>query len=287
MRWVDSKEDWPNSDHSEFIQTQHIKWHVQRWGTSSKKKTTILLLHGTGASTHSWRDLAPLLAKQYKVISLDLPGHAFTSKPARRWMTLDGMATSIAELLKVCDAQPDYIVGHSAGAAIAIKMALLNLASPKKIFSFNGALLPMESLSGQLFSPIAKLLVLNPFVPRLFSWRANDPAMVTELLKGTGSKIDDKGNALYAKLIQNHKHAAGALAMMASWDLDTLKRDLPQLKTPLLLVVADNDKTIHPSTAQRVKLLLPQSEIFMMKSLGHLAHEEAPDQAQAIITANL
>jgi magnesium chelatase accessory protein len=287
MRWVDLKDDWPNADRSEFIQTQHIKWHVQRWGGSSTKKTTILLLHGTGASTHSWRDLAPLLAQQYKVISIDLPGHAFTSKPSRRWMTLEGMAISIAELLQACDAQPDYIVGHSAGAAIAIKMALLNLSSPKKIFSFNGALLPLESLSGQFFSPIAKLLVLNPLVPRLFSWRANDPAMVTALLKGTGSEIDVKGNALYAKLIQNHQHAAGALAMMASWDLDSFKRDLPKLKTPLVLVVADNDKTILPSVANRVKILLPRAQIATMKNLGHLAHEEAPEQAYAIITSNL
>jgi magnesium chelatase accessory protein len=287
MRWVDAQNDWPNSDHSEFIQTQHIKWHVQRWGGSARKKTTILLLHGTGAATHSWRDVAPLLAKQHQVISVDLPGHAFTSRPSRRWMTLEGMAASIAELLKACEVQPDYIVGHSAGAAIAIKMALLNLSAPKKIFSFNGALLPMESLSGQLFSPIAKLLVLNPFVPRLFSWRANDPAMVTALLKGTGSDIDEKGNALYAKLIQNHQHAAGALAMMASWDLDSLKRDLPKLTTPLLLVVAENDKTILPSVAHRVKLLLPQAQILTMKNLGHLAHEEDPEQAHAIITSNL
>ncbi len=287
MRWADARNDWPNSDHSEFIQTQYVNWHVQRWGNSSKKKPTILLLHGTGASTHSWRDLAPLLAKQHKVISIDLPGHAFTSKPPRRWMTLEGMATSIAELLKACDAKPDYIVGHSAGAAIAIKMALLNLATPEKIFSFNGALLPLESLSGQFFSPIAKLLILNPFVPRLFSWRANDPAMVTALLKGTGSKIDEKGNALYARLIQNHQHAAGALAMMASWDLDAFKRDLPKLKTPLHLVVADNDKTILPSVAHRVKILLPQAQITTMKNLGHLAHEEAPEQAYNIIISNL
>jgi magnesium chelatase accessory protein len=287
MRWADEKQQWPNATNSEFVQTEHVKWHVQHWGMSGKKKSTILLLHGTGSSTHSWRELAPLLATQYKVIAADLPGHAFSSKPTRQWMTLGGMATCISELLLTYDARPDYIIGHSAGAAIAIKMALLNLVSPKKIISFNGALLPLESLSGQLFSPIAKLLVLNPLVPRLFSWRANDPAMVTALLKSTGSKIDDKGNALYAKLIQDHAHAAGALAMMASWDLDALKRELPQLKTPLLLVVADNDKTILPSVARRVKLLLPQAEISEMKGLGHLAHEEAPEQAHSLITSHL
>jgi magnesium chelatase accessory protein len=293
MRWRDSQATWPNADHSEFIQTNNVKWHVQHWGlrnkgnASSKHKTTILLLHGTGASTHSWRALAPLLAKHHNVLNVDLPGHAFTSKPPRRWMTLEGMATGLGELLETLNVKPDYIVGHSAGAAIAIQMALMNLVSLKKIFSFNGALLPLESLSGQLFSPIAKLLVLNPLVPRLFSWRANSPSVVDALLESTGSKLDVIGNALYAQLIQNHEHAAGALAMMASWDLESLKRELPKLQTPLALVAAANDKTILPSVAHRVKVLLPQAQIITMKGLGHLAHEEDPEQALSIISTNL
>jgi magnesium chelatase accessory protein len=291
MRWEYEKHNWPHADHSEFIQTKYVKWHVQRWGFSNKRETknraTVLLLHGTGASTHSWRDLAPMLATQFNVIAVDLPGHAFTSKPSRRWMTLDGMATCLTELLKTCEVKPDYIVGHSAGAAIAINLCLLSLATPKKIFSFNGALLPLENLSGQLFSPIAKLLVLNPLVPRFFSWRANAPSVVAALLKGTGSHLDEGSSALYAKLIQDHEHAAGALAMMASWDLDSLKRNLPKLQTPLVLIAADNDKTIKPSVAQRVKTFLPQAQIISMKGLGHLAHEEAPGQAYALILANL
>jgi magnesium chelatase accessory protein len=287
MRWADEKDTWPNAEHSEFIPTKNVKWHVQRWGFESRKKTTLLLLHGTGASTHSWRDLAPLLAKRHKVIALDLPGHAFTSMPARRWMSLEGMAASIEELLDICNTKPDYIVGHSAGAAIAIKMALLEMAAPQKIFSFNGALMPLESLSGQLFSPIAKLLVLNPLVPRLFSWRANNPNVVNALLQSTGSELDEKGNALYAKLIQDSNHAAGALAMMASWDLAQLKADLPKLKTPLMLIVGSNDKTVLPSVASRVKALLPRASILTMDELGHLAHEEDPQQSYDIITENL
>jgi magnesium chelatase accessory protein len=293
MRWSESQATWPNANHSEFIQTSQVKWHIQRWELNNKGKasnkytTTVLLLHGTGASSHSWRALAPLLAKHHNVLNVDLPGHAFTSKPARRWMTLEGMATGLSELLKTLDVKPNYIVGHSAGAAIAIQMTLMDLVSPKKIFSFNGALLPLESLSGQLFSPIAKLLVLNPLVPRLFSWRANSPSVVDALLESTGSKLDVIGNALYAQLVQNHEHAAGALAMMASWDLESFKHELPKLQTPLTLVVAGNDRTILPSVAHRVKVLLPQAQIITMEGLGHLAHEEDPSQALSIISANL
>ena len=42
--------------------------------------------------------------------------------------------------------------------------------------------------------------------------------------------------ALYGQLVRNPGHAAGALGMMANWDLAALWRDLPALKTPLVLV---------------------------------------------------
>jgi magnesium chelatase accessory protein len=287
VRWEKEKHDWPNAAYSEFIQTKQMRWHVQRWGFTAQKKSTILLLHGTGASSHSWRDIAPRLAKDHRVISVDLPGHAFTGQPALRWMSIDGMARAAAELMSVCDIRPDYIIGHSAGVAIAVKMVLLNLVAPKKIFSFNGALLPLENLPGKLFSPIAKMLALNPLVPRLFSWQANKPAVLNNLLERTGSTLDERGIALYGKLIRDHHHAAGALAMMASWDLNSLKRELPLLKTPLVLITGSHDKTIPPSDATRLKALLAQAEIVTMQGLGHLAHEEAVEQAYGIIIEHL
>jgi magnesium chelatase accessory protein len=287
MKWALAKRQWPHADHSEFIQTKHMKWHVQRWVSKNKNASTLLLLHGTGSSSHSWRDLAPLLAIDHNVLLVDLPGHAFSEHPAMRWMSIGGMSSALAELLKVCNTQPTYIVGHSAGAAIAVKMALLKLVTPKKIFSFNGAFLPLDNLVGKVFSPIAKLLVLNPLVPRLFSWQAQKPAVLDNLLGRTGSVLDETGNALYAQLIQSHEHAAGALAMMANWDLYALKRELPLLKTPLVLITGSNDKTISPVEAVRLKAIVAHAEIVSMKNLGHLSHEEAPHLAYSIITARL
>ena len=54
-----------------------IRWHVQRMGAGP----ALLLLHGTGAATHSWRALAPLLAEHFTVVAPDLPGHGFTGPP--------------------------------------------------------------------------------------------------------------------------------------------------------------------------------------------------------------
>ena len=74
-----------------------------------------------------------------------------------------------------------------------------------------------------------------------------------------------------------------ALRMMANWDLMPLQRALPLLKPRLVLVVASNDRSIPPIVANRVHAQVPGSLIERMPGLGHLAHEEAPEAAAAII----
>jgi magnesium chelatase accessory protein len=72
--------DWPHRTASRFVSAGGIEWHVQVMG----KGPCALLLHGTGASTHSFRDLAPALAPDFSVIAVDLPGHGFTGTPPSR-----------------------------------------------------------------------------------------------------------------------------------------------------------------------------------------------------------
>jgi magnesium chelatase accessory protein len=290
MKWSIEGTNWPHRERSEFVKTAHLTWHVQRWldMPSSAKKTTVVLLHGTGASTHSWRDVAPLLAKHFNVFAIDLPGHAFSEHPDKAWMSLDGMANAIAELLATLQISADVIVGHSAGAAIAVNMALLGLAKPKKIVAINGALLPLQSFSGHLFLPLAKLLAANPLVPKFFSWRASaNTSVVNSLLDRTGSSLDQNGKSFYNTLVRSADHAAGALAMMANWDLDCFEKKLPLLKSPLLLIVGSRDKTINPEQANRVRHVITQAELATIPGLGHLCHEESPQLAADLIIQSI
>jgi magnesium chelatase accessory protein len=281
--------DWPHRNRSEFIETKNLTWHIQQWTDkkTEKKKPLLLLLHGTGSSTHSWRDIAPILATGFRVLVPDLPGHAFSSLPNNRWMSLQGMADAIDELLvHLGDLKPDLIVGHSAGAAVAIQLALNNGYTPQCIVSINGALLPLDNLSSLLFSPIAKLLDLNPLIPKLFAWRATNPKVTKNLIHSTGSKLDKDGLRYYASLVSNSQHASGVLKMMANWDLTWLDENIAKLRTPLTMIVGDNDKTLPPSLANRVKIQLPNANIVTLNGLGHLAHEENPCLIAEIISQN-
>ncbi len=295
LDWSRDGLDWPNRAASRFIEAGGLRWHVQQFGASEGTEApdarhapdapAILLLHGTGAATHSWRDLAPRLAGAFTILAPDLPGHGFTAMPARRAMSMHGMARAIAALLQASDFSPSIIVGHSAGAAIAARMQLDGLVKPTALISLNGAFLPLGGLAGKLFSPAAQLLAGIGFAPQLLARLAGDQTAIDRLLASTGSTIDQAGRQGYARLVRSPGHIAGALAMMATWDLDTLERDLPRLETRLLLLSGANDLTIPPEQAVRVSRLVRGAEFNSLPGLGHLAHEEQPALVADRITA--
>lgn len=275
--WAREGRTWPNREASRFVAAGGLRWHVQVMGQGP----VMLLVHGTGAATHSWRDVAPLLAPRFNLVMPDLPGHGF-SEPLPR-PTLPEMARALAALVKALDLPPAVTVGHSAGAAILARAALDGGIKPGVVVALNGAFLPFREGQGEFLSGLAKLLVMNPVVPRIFSLTASDPRSVEKLVRDTGSRLDKPGLELYRRLLRQPAHVQGALAMMANWDLHPLLRDLPRLPCRLVLVAAGADKAIPPSQAQRVHGLVPGSVVEPLPGLGHLAHEEAPHLVAGLV----
>jgi magnesium chelatase accessory protein len=278
--WSKDGADWPNRDASDFVEAAGLRWHVQRMGEGP----TLLLIHGTGAATHSWRGVLPLLAQSFSVVAPDLPGHGFTQLPPPDRLSLPGMASDLGALLRKLDVRPEISVGHSAGAAILARMCLDGRIAPRLLVALNGAFMPFGGIANHLFSPLAKLLVLNPLVPRAFAWQASNAGAVERLLANTGSTIDGPGIALYRKLVCDPAHVAAALRMMANWKLEPLLHELPRLATPLLLIAAANDRSISPDVARQVREILPHAIVERVPGLGHLAHEEAPQLIAQLVT---
>lgn len=266
--------------HEQRIEAGGVHWQLRRQGHGP----ALLLLHGTGASLHSWQALAAELQSHHTLWSLDLPGHARSGPlPARR-RSLPGMAAALGELLQALDLQPRAVLGHSAGAALMLQLALDGRLPGARLLGLNAALLPFDGWAGFLFPPLARLLALNPVVPWLAAWRAQDPAAVRRLIAATGSRLDEAGVAAYAALLRQPTHVAGVLAMMASWDLQGLQAALPRLQRPLHLLVADRDGTVPPAQAERLAARWPASvHLHRLHGLGHLAHEEAPDRVAAAL----
>lgn len=271
--------DWPLSEFSHYVGAAGMQWHVQLLGEGP----VVCLLHGTGSSTHSWRAVARSLSTSYRVVMCDLPGHGFSALPGDSHMSLAGMSNMIAKLFSELSIEPDFVVGHSAGAAIACQLVLDRHIEPNCIISINGALVPFSGLAGQLFSPLAQLMASSSMIPSFVRWRAVDGDITARLLKDTGSTIDAEGSAFYQQLLSDKKHISGALKMMAQWNLIDFTRRLPSMRTPLHLIIGSNDKTVPPRQSIELHNRLSGSTLTEMPALGHLAHEEAPVLFDALL----
>jgi magnesium chelatase accessory protein len=278
--------DWPYRAASHSVVAGGLRWHVQIMGRPLGHSPTVLLLHGTGASTHSWRGLLPFLLKDCCLLVPDLPGHAGTERPvANTGLSLTGMAQAVADLLRVLGTPPQLIVAHSAGAAIAARLCLDGGAAPQAILSINGAWLPPQGAAGWWYAPMARFLAANPVLPYLFSWQAARPAVLQRLIEGTGSVLDADGTELYRRLAANPQHVGAVIAMMAAWDLAPLLHDLHRLLPQLHLVVGEGDRAVPPRVVRAVLQRLPAARVYRLPGLGHLTHEEAPGAVAEIIAS--
>lgn len=281
--WAVEGRDWPHREASRFVEAGGMDWHVQEVGQGP----TILLLHGAGAATHSWRDLMPILAERAHVVAIDLPGHGFSGDPGSGGLTLPGMSRRVGGLVEAMGWRPALVVGHSAGAAVALRLALDGRIGDAGIVAINGALAPFAGAVAPLFQGLAMGLFLNPFAIRVFAHAARRTARVERMIAGTGSRIDARGLDLYGALFRKPGHVGGTLGMMANWDLMPLRRDLGRLAVPLTLIVGETDRAVPPSVSEAVGGEVAGARIVRMPGLGHLAHEEDAARVGAAVLVEL
>lgn len=271
--WDAVAEFWPRANTSRFVTVGNIDFHVQISGSGED----VLLLHGAGASAHSFAGLAARLSEQFRVIAPDLPGQGFTTLLPLEAVGLAPFAHYLKELVSKVEATPRWIIGHSAGAALAAEYALATDSPPKGILCINAAFNPFGSIAAPLFSKAAKWFAQSDWLPRVLAapalrWRAT-----SSMLADTGSALDPLMSQCYDTLLADPDHIAGTLRMMAGWDLPPLLRRLPSLPMPVWLAAAEGDRTIPPERSTSVEGAIPLGHAVRIPALGHLAHEEAPE----------
>jgi len=257
-----------------FVESAGIRWFVRCAGHGP----VLLLLHGTGSSGASWRDLIPLLARRFTLVAPDLPGHGLSSAVSRGPSSLPVLARATGALLHDLGLAPEFIAGHSAGAAISAQMVLAEAAAARRLAWIGGALTPFGGVAGVIAPPLARLLSLSAVLPHVAAWRARSDAAVRRMIASTGSTLDERGVETYRTLLRRPSHVAGALAMMAGWDLAPLNRALPSMDRPVLLLHGDGDRIVPARQSDEVAARLSNARVERLHSLGHLAHEEQPER---------
>ena len=278
MRWPPPP-DWPMAAHSRLIDRAPHRWHVQEAGEGP----LALLLHGAGGATQSWRGLFPLLAARRRVVAVDLPGQGFTRCGVPGRLGLDAMAEDLAALMAGEGWAPDLIVGHSAGGALALRLATMPAFAQARIVGLNAALEEWSGVAGWMMPRAARALAAAPFAGSAISALAASPSRVRGLIEGTGSTIDAAGLGFYLRLVRDPDHVAGTIGMMARWSVSGVNAALGAIAAPVLLIAGERDRAVPPRVADRTARALSRGRSVLLPRLGHLMHEEDPDAVLAAI----
>jgi magnesium chelatase accessory protein len=272
--------NWPNRAASRSVVIGPLDWHVQVAG----RGPTVVLLHGTGASAHSWADVFPNLAKVATVVAPDLPGHGFTTGASPESLTLPQVAADLEALVKALGVPPPTLVaGHSAGAALAVRWALSGTHVPRAIVGFAPSLVPPPAVYGKLIAPFVNPVATSFFAAWAMSEFASRTGLVNWLLHSTGSAIPAAQRARYAALFRDPSHVRGAMGFMAAADLPGLLEEATSLTVALTFVVGSYDHWIPERPLRAVIARAFPSATVERWEGGHLVHEVRHAEASALL----
>lgn len=263
---------------SSIVKEGPIRWHVTTMG----RGPAALLLHGTGASSHSFHALMHRLARHYTVVVPDLPGHARTEVPSSFESSMPNVARVLGHLIGRLGLRPQLLVGHSAGAALAARMVLDGIAEPDHLVGLAPALVPFPWGVRSVLPRLAGMLSRS-IAPSLIAAGVSDHRRVDRLLRSTGSTLDTPGIESYRRLVERPDHVHGVLSMMAQWDPAPLFEALPRLYAPFLLLAGEKDRAVPLTQLRDAKARLPRARLVVVEGAGHLLHEEFPRRVSDLV----
>jgi len=276
--------DWPNREHSRIISVGDLDWHVQLMG----KGPVVLLLHGTGSSTHSWSDIIPLLESHAQVLVPDLPGHAYTLGAKLEDLTLDQIARSLLVLIDQLGIEsPSIVVGHSAGAPLALRFAVAASKPPKLVIALNPSFIPPPPVYTSFFGPLLGPITRSSTLSSLLASLSPSLGMVDKLLDSTNTILPEARRVYYRKLFERSDHVRGSMNFMAAADIEKVLKEANLYHGKLICVLGNEDAWIPAKPLEKIiQDYFPAAEVLKWEG-GHIMHELEPSKVAQLILKGL
>ena len=255
---------------SQFVEAAGVRLHVR--DTGPRDAPALLLLHGFGASLHTWNAWAALLEGGHRVIRLDLPGFGLTGPdPTGDYSDARSHQVLMALMDRLGVARA-VVAGHSMGGRIAWTLAA---AHPERVDHL--VLLAPDGFASTGFEygvapKVPPLLRLLPYVMPTFLLRASlvpayaNPAMVTDAL------VTRYRDMLLAPGVRQ-----AILDRTAGQVLVDPVPLLRRIAVPVLLLWGAEDRMIPARNANDYLAALPDARLKAFPGVGHVLHEEAAE----------
>jgi pimeloyl-ACP methyl ester carboxylesterase len=246
----------------------------------------VLLLHGFGASSYSWRHLIGPLTQTNSVILIDLKGFGLSPKPKDGKYSILDQADLVYRFIRERQLGNLTLIGHSLGGAVALLTTLRLLESPPSpvtslvLIDAAAYQQPLPGFLRALRTPLIGWLAPALVPPKIqvaaiLRLAYHDPAKITS------EQIDE-----YARPLSS-KGARYALRQTAEelvpHDAKTMTARYPTIQVPTLLIWGREDRIVPLTVGQRLHEALPMSKLVIIDACGHIPHEESPEKVLSVL----
>lgn len=248
----------------------------------------MVLLHGDSASALDWKWVLPTLARQFRALALDFPGHGDSAKPAAPYSS-DLFADTVTGFLEAVGIDEAVLVGHSLGGLVAARVAL---RAPDRVTSVclvaSGGLgrAVHPSLAAYTLPGVGEVATALGPTPLGRAQRSLARAL---LLFANSWQAPSEWLAEQARLMTRPGFAQASLrtrrsAMDAWGQKDLVIDDLPHVSRPTLVVWGAYDMVVPVSHAHAAMAVLPDARLEVLPDCGHLPQIECSRPFAEVLT---
>ncbi len=265
---------------SAFIELAGMDVHYRDEG-NPRDSLPIVLLHGTGASLHTFDAWAGALKGNRRVIRMDLPGFGLTGPFPDRRYSIDQYVDFVASFLAKRGVRQCVLAGNSLGGQIAWNFTLAHPETVRKLVLIDAAGYPVQSTRVPVAFRIARIPGLNKILTFI------TPRFVIK--SSVENVYADKGQVSEALVdryfeLSLRKGNRQALVDRMQMPYDTTRiRKIPNIRQPTLILWGEDDGLIPLQSAYRFQQDLPNDTLVVLKNSGHVPMEENPVESLQVL----
>ncbi|MDB5644194.1 MAG: alpha/beta hydrolase [Hyphomicrobiales bacterium] len=224
----------------------------------------VILMHSNGNSAYEYEDVLPILAKDYRVIAVDYPGHG-DSEPLKHHYTVGDYADFIIAFMDALDVPKASVLGSSIGGAVAIDLGVRHASRIEKLFVVESPIRTPE-----------QWLERWPATEKGYGTVVQTMEQVRPRLRNLTEPVLERWNIDRSK--------AGAWAMMSvMWSLREYDvfENIPKIKASTMAIYGS--KSPHPLGLSTFEKMLPGAARAQMPDCGHFPMMDDPAELSRLV----
>lgn len=263
---------------SSFISINGLETHFRDEGNTADS-IPIVLIHGTGASLHTFDAWTDDLIQDYRVVRLDLPGYGLSQPFIDSDYSIDHYVSFIDDFLKQQKIERCIIGGNSLGGHIAWQYTLQHSEKVDRLILIDAGGYPSRSKS----TPLAFQLAEIPIVKNIFKFIT--PKFVVrssiENVYANPDKITEELIDRYFELSLKEGNRQAFIDRFQKQKTSASHEQIPKISQESLILWGEKDFLIPVENAYLFEKNLPNSTLVLFENLGHVPMEEDPKQSLA------